>query len=453
MKRNLLMVGASVTILLVGVGGLVGLRMLRQQPAQADTRERSLYVEAIRVAPEREPVVIDGYGTARSRRTASIAAEVAGAIIEVHPRLDAGEVIAAGETLFVVDPRTYEAQLEDARANVGQAKSRINRLELQYNTDRERLATLERTRDLALTEYERLRDLFEKDQVGTLSGVEQAEQNYNGARDRVDLLKSQLDVYPVEISEAKSSLAAAEAKVAQVSLSLERTRVKAPFDGRVRSHSVALGQYVSPGNPVVTLADDSLLEVSVPLNSRDARDWLRFAEERPDAESAWFAALAPVECRVRWTEDESHYWTGTLHRVEEMSEETRTLTVVVRVEGERAYSADPDQLPLVDGMFCEVSIPGKEMRDVFRLPRSAVTFEGTVYVSDNNRLRTVPVVLAREQDGFAFIREGLEAGDIVLVTRLVSPLENSLLGVTMVEIEPKESAPGQSEVPYREANG
>lgn len=453
MKRTLLMVAVSVGILLLGVGGFVGLRMMKAQPAQSEAKEQTIFVEAVRAVPERVPVVIRGFGEARSRRSAGIAPEVAGAIVEIHPRLDAGEVIPAGETLFAVDPRTYEAQLQDARAAVDQARNRISRLELQFATDRERIATLERTADLAKAEFERAHELYTQDEVGTLSGVEQAEQNYNAARDRVDQLRMQLDVYPVEIAEAKSSLAAAEARVAQSSLSLERTRVVAPFDGRVRSHSIALGQYVTPGAPVVTLADDSLLEISAPLNSRDASEWLAFNGRDPDANGAWFSDLAPVACRVRWTEDDNHYWVGTLHRVEEMTPETRTLTVVVRVEGEQALSTDAAQLPLVAGMFCEVSIPGKDMQGVYRLPRSAVTFEGTVYVANDSRLKTVPVTLAREQDGFAFVRDGINEGDIVLITRLVNPLENALLDVTMVDPSDLNGAPQRKELPYEEARG
>ena len=72
------------------------------------------------------------------------------------------------------------------------------------------------------------------------------------------------------------------------------------------------------------------------------------------------------------------------------------------------------------------------MRSVYRVPRSVVSVTDTVYVANGSRLHTVPVELVHQQGGEAFISEGLSPGDLVLVTRLVNPLENSLLEVDQV---------------------
>ena len=74
--------------------------------------------------------------------------------------------------------------------------------------------------------------------------------------------------------------------------------------------------------------------------------------------------------------------------------------------------------------------PGKIMPGVVALPRWAVSFENTVYVARGNRLKTVPVRVARIQGEEAFIAEGLQEGEQVIVTRLVDPLENALLTIS-----------------------
>jgi hypothetical protein len=89
-------------------------------------------------------------------------------------------------------------------------------------------------------------------------------------------------------------------------------------------------------------------------------------------------------------------------------------------------------MPLVEGMFCLVEIPGKIMPGVVALPRWAVSFDNTVYVARANRLKTLPVRVARIQGEQAFVAEGLADGEQVIVTRLVDPLENSLLSIKSV---------------------
>jgi hypothetical protein len=68
---------------------------------------------------------------------------------------------------------------------------------------------------------------------------------------------------------------------------------------------------------------------------------------------------------------------------------------------------------------------------VFRVPRWAVSFDQTVYAVSNNRLKTVPVQVAYSSGEDAYIAEGLAQGDVVIVTRLIDPLENTLVELTI----------------------
>ncbi len=424
---------SCVVILFLGIGTFFMLPLFRQEPAQAEPRETAMPVEAIEVEPEAVQTLIRGYGTVRPVTTVELAPEVGGRVVETHPNLEVGKVVPAGETLFRIDPRSYEAQVADLRSTAEQLRASIGRLRIQYETDRARLQIRERNRDLARQEFERLRELFETDEVGTRSGVEQAERAYNAAQDELDRLEMDLRLYPVQIEEAQRNLEAAQARQTRQEIDLDRTEVKAPFDARIRTRSIRTGQYVSAGSKVLSLSDDSVLELSVPLNSGDARRWLQFNNQRINDGKAWFTGLEPVEVRIRWTEDDSHFWYGQVARVEQFDEGTRTLTVAVQVPGENAVSAAGHVLPLVEGMFCEVEIPGRTLDSVYRVPRSAVSFQSTVYTANENRLQTVPVVMAYERDGEAVIAEGLNPGDHVVTTRLVNPLENAQLRVTLTE--------------------
>jgi hypothetical protein len=102
----------------------------------------------------------------------------------------------------------------------------------------------------------------------------------------------------------------------------------------------------------------------------------------------------------------------------------------VRFDAETALKKSPQSLPLVEGMFCSVKIPGRTLHNVFRLPRHAVSFENTVYIAVDNRLKTVRVNVARVDGENAYVAGGINIGDMVVTTRLIDPLENALLEIT-----------------------
>jgi len=198
--------------------------------------------------------------------------------------------------------------------------------------------------------------------------------------------------------------------------------------------AVETGQYVAPGQGLITMADDTVLEIQVPLDSRDVRQWLRFrAADQPPA-GAWFGQPEKVTCNIRWTEDkQGDGWRGALHRVVTFDQKTRTVTVAIRVDAADARSGKKG-LPLVEGMFCAVEIPGRTLEHAFQVPRSAVSYKNTVFTARDRRLKTVPVEVARVDNDYAYITGGISDGDVVITTRLVDPLENALL-----EIVPREN--------------
>ena len=401
---------------------------LRKPPPQMPIAEPTLQVEVLDAKPENVPVVITGYGEVKALNVVSIAPEVSGRIVRIHPRLEPGEVIKKGEIIFRIDPRDYEAAHIEARATVIQMESSLERMKRQYEIDRERLKTIQRTRELSKQQYERVKKLFEEDKVGTQSGVDQAEQTFNNATDQQEQMAKAVELYPLQIKETESNLLSAKSRMETAKVRLERCTVKASFDARIKSVSLEKEQYVSPGMSVITLADDSVLEIQVPLDSRDASKWLPFSENYNNASNAWVRELKKVICKVHWTESKSaDYWEGTLDRVVKFDEQTRTVTVAIRIEGAEALSINHGSLPLIEGMFCSVEIPGKILEDVYRVPRWAVSFENTVYVAIDSKLKTVPVEIARSQGEEAFISEGLEPGDRVIITRLIDPMENTKL--------------------------
>ncbi len=378
-----------VVILAAGVGGFIVLKKMKTPPRRNAVREHPLAVRVMRVQPRSVAVTVRGYGQVRSRTVVPISAEVSGRITFVHDRMEEGDVVSRDEILLRIDERDYR---------------------IEYDSARDRLALLRRDRKLAENEFRRVQALYERKKVGTLSAVEKAESALNSIADRIRLLEKNMELARIK---------------------LQRCVIRAPFTCRVTGIDVEKGEYVSPGRKLLTITDDSDLEVVVSLDSRDAVELLRYrgGGRRPEG---WFEVVEPVACLVSWTENRTVSGTGRLDRVVRFDPQTRTVFVAVRMQPDRKTS-----FPLVDGMFCEVEIPGRTLERVYVLPREAVSFENTVYVVRDNRLHTRKVQVARVEKGRAIISSGLEPGDAVITTRLENPLENSLVRVIGAERDGK----------------
>ncbi len=425
-------------ILLAGVASMFGLKSMKKPPVEVAISERALRVETFLAKPEDVEVQITGLGQVQVLRKVPISAEVPGRVVFVNPRLEQGEIIAAGETLLKVDPSDYLAALDSSRANVERSHNQIKLITKQLELDRARLKIIARNRDLAKADYERQLKLYREQKVGRLSSVEKLEQVYLGAVDQAAQLAKAIELYPLQIKEANSNLIVANSRLVTAEKNLARCDIKALFTGRLAAVSVETGQYVSPGQPVLTLTDDSSLEIPVSIDSVEAKKWLRF---KPGQAGGWLQDVEPVPCEVRWTDDDRRVWQGHLQRVIRFDSTTRTLIVAVRLEPQQEGSLKNNQLPLIEGMFCSVNISGRIMKNVYRLPRWAVSFKNTVHLAVDNKLKTVPVKVEHSHGEETFVSNGLTKGDQVIITRLVEPLENSRLEILNQEILTKESAP------------
>jgi multidrug efflux pump subunit AcrA (membrane-fusion protein) len=429
-KRWYLPLITGFLILALGVAGMFVLSGLKKAPVEAAQvdEEKVLHVAVTSVQPEDVAVKIEGYGQVRALKSVEIAPEVSGRVVKTHPALVVGGIVPQGEALFVIEPEAFEARVDDARALVGQWESALKRAELERTNEGKRLKALQRNGDLTQAQFDRTRQLL-KEQVGSQAEVESMEQALVTANEQVDQMARSLQLYPIRIEETRNNLASAQAKLKLAELELAKTRVALPFAARVKSVSVQSEQYVTAGREIIQVVDDSILEISVPIDSRDARQWLDFNGTATGSGGAWFTELHQAPCKIHWTEEiGGGVWTGLLHRVEAFDPASRTLTVAIRISGEEAVAPESGNFPLVEGMFCQVEIPGRTMKNIFRLDSKSVSFENTIFIADEDkRLKTQAIKVARVQDGFTFISEGLEAGDQIVTTRLVNPLEHSLL--------------------------
>ena len=425
-------------ILGAGVGMLVLLGALRKAPTQVTQPEVVVRAEAMRVAPGTVRTMLTGYGTARAHRRATIGAEVGGRVVEVSERFEEGFWVQAGETILQIDPRDYEAMRDQRAAEVKNLELQIRLLKQEQADAAERLELKEKAYELGERDLARTRKLVQMEGVEPISRLEAAERVLTRDREELVMLRQSVARYPLQIEQTEARLRQARAQLEVAELNVERSSVAAPFAGRVDMKRVEAGQQVSPGEALFELIDDSKIEVSVPIEGVQVARWLDV--ELPGAGEPWFADVPAVPVEVTWTEmNEAVGWKGRLERVARYDERTRTVDLVVQVDkGTSAAmgSGNPGHgpgTPLMDGMFCSVRIPGRVLKGVYELPRSALSPDGTVLTVVDGRMRSAGVEVVRYEGDTVVIGAGLSEGDLVLLREPGLVVEGVKVDASVIE--------------------
>jgi RND family efflux transporter MFP subunit len=351
-------------------------------------------VRAVQVTSETVQYAVRANGTVVPRTQSDLVAQVAGEIVWVSPSLVSGGFFDAGEPLLRIDPRDYEAALESARASVARAQSQFAR---------------------SRTEQKRQAELAQRS-VASQAQIDDADNAYRVAE--------------AQLREARSALERAERE-------LERTELRAPYEGRVRSEMVDVGQFVARGSTLAQLYAVDFAEVRLPIPDRELAylDLKLGSRTRAEA-SAEEAASGPEVLLHAEFAGQEQTWRGRIVRTEgEIDPRTRVVHVVARVE--HPYAEDP---PLAVGLFVSAEILGRKVEDAFVVPRTALRQgrEGpeVLVVDADSRIRFRSVEVLRERRGEAVIGGGLSAGERVLVSPLGTAVEG--MGVRVVgDAEPR----------------
>lgn len=413
----------------IGIGILVWMAQGRQPPAQTEHGESARPVRVIEALAVELAPTAEGYGPVRPARVWKAVAQVSGRIIEIHPRLRDGEILAAGTELIRIDPIDYELALTQAQAELAE-------LEVQEQNARASLEIEERNRDLANQELERLRKLGTRGTVSD-SDVDQAERAALTSNSAVQNLRNQLTLIPTQRRVLESQAVRAERD-------LERTQIRAPFDLRIANLGVEADQYVGVGQTLFEgdSVDRVEMDIQVPLHAL-RRLFLDLPAERLYADGAQAASqpvdptqfnallpkLAGLNPLVRLDlGDAVAEWQAEFVRMDDQVDpRTRTMGVVVAVDRPYDQIIPGQRPPLSKGMFVQVVLRGRSRGPRVLVPRGAVRDGAVFVVDDEQRLRRRSVEVLFDQDGNSVIASGLEPGERVVLSDLVPVVDGMLL--------------------------
>lgn len=355
-------------VLLVGV--VVATSLVTTAPKTERQRPKSAppTVEVLSLEPQSYQVRVSSRGTVSPVTSGVLIPEVSGRIIQVGENFRNGGFFKADELLLQIDPRDYQNAVTIARAEMIEQRQAVAE-ELARNAQ-------------AKSDWEKLQ--------------------LSGTPDPLLLRIPQLE-------SAQARLDAAEARLQQAELELERTRVLAPYAGRVLEKKVAFGQYVSKGTALAEIYASDSVEVRLPITG-EQQAFLGLPEN-----GQTFASPVEFVARIGAREDR---WSGQLVRTEgSIDVRSRQLFVVARIDNPYQSLGERDALKI--GQFLEARILGTQLEQVFVIPRQAVRGERTVLLVDaEQRLQRRELEIVWRDQQNLIVSGPLQAGERLCLTTL-----------------------------------
>ncbi len=363
-----------VFILLI-LGGIAFLVI--RNPPEVDRRPPvagpQMTVDVMSIEQQPYHVRLESYGTVKPQIQSMLVAQVSGEITKISDSLRGGGFFEKDDVLLSIDDRDYladvkiaEATLLDARQALAQEQARA--LQAQQDWDR----------------------LGQKGEPGDLV-----------------LRKPQLLAAQARLISAQSTLEKAR-------LDLERTKITAPYAGRVMKKMVDLGQVVTVNSQVAEVYAVDKVEIRLPLRNRD----LSFIDLPEDYRFELAQSTAGPQVTIFSELAGGSRWQGRVVRTESaIDDNARQLHVVAQIDDPYGQQAK-GKTPLKIGQYVTAVLSGRNLSKAIVIPNKAIYQGSYVYLVTDGVLKRQEIQIAWQNRNQTIIDSGLQPGDKLVLTSL-----------------------------------
>ena len=338
-------------------------------------------------------VVLQSQGLVQPHNQTSLTPQVSGRISEISANFESGSFFKEGETLLIIDPTDFQtaktsalARLARAEASLAQEEARAKQALLDWN-------------DLGYTEP-----------------------------------PTDLVLRKPQLKEAKANVKAAQADLDDAVRNLERTKVVAPYAGRVRERIVGLGQSVNSGTVLGEIFSTDFAEVRLSLSARELTHvTLPNNPDDPPVDVTLADAL---------TEDSGQTWDGKIVRTEGILDEgSRKLFVIARVDDPFGLetSGGKRAAPLRIGQPVRAILEGATIPNVFVIPRDTLRRPNeilTIHPTEFTLKRQKITPIWTDPENLV-VTEDLVEGWHLVTNRLAAAPDGAKVEIVLPEEEPK----------------
>jgi len=249
MKRNHRIAGAG-AIVLIGLGAFIGVNHFNSTAAGMAPPPPDVVVAGVE---QRDlPIEREWIGTLDGMVNASIKAQVTGYLLRQN--YSEGSFVRKGQLLFEIDPRPFQAAVDQAAGQLAQTHAQLSQAEAGLVQARAQLANAEANQQKAQLDEDRYAPLVQQQAI-TQQDMDNALQTNRAQKAQVAAAQAQVETAKAQVEAAHAGVKAAEATLETAKVNLEFTRLSAPIDGIAGVAAVQVGNLVGPaGNAVTTVS-------------------------------------------------------------------------------------------------------------------------------------------------------------------------------------------------------
>jgi len=394
MQRKIIVSTILIAIFLgIGSGIAAYLVATKPQPVKINLNEPPVLVNAITVNPLTviEPII--GYGTAKADRYARISAQVPGEVVELVNNLKVGDKVLAGQPIIRIDTKEYQHILEQANSALESVSAQLKVLDVEAQNLDHLMDIAKEELAIAQREYKRIKDLVDRKMAHNRE-YDLTQLALEKTKRTLLALENEKSVIPEKRAQLIAEQRNRQAEIKLAQLNLDRCEIVAPFDGRVDSLNVEVGERVNIGHYLISILDPESIEIPIELPA-SARQRVRVNSQ----------------CRLTVDSMSGKEWFGRVKRIAPSANElTRTFKLFVEVN-----NTEQEQ-ELVPGFFVRAHIEGPTLENVMVVPRGAVKNQ-SVFVHKDNKAFTRNIKIKRHLRDQSIVA-GLEEGSIVITSNL-----------------------------------
>lgn len=380
-------------------------------PAQAMAATN---VEVVEVEQRDTPVYSEWIGTLDGMVNAEIKAQVTGYLLKQH--YTEGAFVRKGQLLFEIDPRPFQAVLDQARGKLAEAEGQLAQANGQLLQAQAQVAQSEADQGKAQLDVNRYAPLV-KEKAVTDQEMDNAVQANLAARAKVEASKAGVETARAFIVAAKAAIESAKAGVSTAQLNLNFTKIISPIDGIAGQAQAQVGNLVgATGTSLTTVSTVDPIKVYF---TPSEQEYLNYTRRNP-TQSAREEARKRLELQLVLVDGTTYPQTGKFYMVDRQVDPK---TGAIRLAG---IFPNPGNV-LRPGQYGRVRTVTSLKQGALMIPQRAVTeLQGryqVAVVGSDNKVSIRQVKVGERIGALWIIEEGLQAGEKVVAegTQKVRP--------------------------------
>lgn len=357
-------------------------------------------VEVVRVEQKDVPIYREWIGTLEGMVNAAIKAQVTGYLLTQN--YTEGSFVRKGQLLFNIDPRPFQAALDQAQGQLAQANGQLAQAKAQLVQAGAQVAQAQANQVKTQLDVDRYVPLV-KQQAITQQDMDNATQNNLVSKAQVEASRAQVETAKAQIQAADATVEAAKAAVEAARVNLGFTQLTSPIDGIVGQAMVQVGNLVSPASGIITTV--STLEPIKAMFPVSEQEYLSFSRRSSNE-------LSRLQLELILSDGTVYPHKGAFLFADR---QVNPATGAILLTGEFPNPGNA----LRPGQYAKVRSVIGTKNNALLVPQRAVTeLQGTyqvAVVNDDNKINIQTVSVGDRIGSTWIITQGLKGGERVVV--------------------------------------